>query len=68
MNLFLFGAGASHGSDIVDTPPLGTNLFNALKRPDPNGWGKMPQPIGDIFIKDFEVGMKRLSDKYPHSS
>jgi hypothetical protein len=31
MMVFLFGAGASFGSDSRNTPPLGANLFGELQ-------------------------------------
>jgi hypothetical protein len=61
MNLIIFGAGASYGSDVCYVPPLGNNLFNALTVFDPNTWGKLPQKYQKLLQSDFEQGMQRLS-------
>jgi hypothetical protein len=37
--LIIYGAGASFGSDTTDIPPLGPNLYEALARFNPGGWG-----------------------------
>ena len=53
--VFLFGAGASYGSDVSPrTPPLGAALFPALQAFNPPGWGALPPEIGRAFQHDFE--------------
>ena len=39
--IFLFGAGASKGSEVdgIPTPPLGTELFTQLQSKYPKSWG-----------------------------
>jgi hypothetical protein len=61
MNLIIFGAGASYGSDTSNTPPIGNNLFNALSTFDPNKWGKLPKVYQDTLQRDFEQGVQKLS-------
>ena len=58
MNLIIFGAGASYGSDVCYVPPLGNKLFNALTAFDPNGWGKLPQKYQELLQNDFEQECK----------
>jgi len=58
--LFLFGAGASYGSDVQRTPPLGAALFNALRSFNPDGWGSIQGGLADTFRRDFEEGMKTV--------
>lgn len=62
MELILFGAGASFGSDTNDTPPLGRNLLEALIRFNPGGWGKIPEKYTKTFRNDFEQGILELSN------
>ena len=57
MNLIFLGAGASHGSDIANTPPLGNRLFDELADFDPQCWGKLPQEWQEEFREDFEAAM-----------
>ena len=64
--LFIFGAGASYGSDVSDTPALGNSLFQKLQSNFPDSWGKLTQDISNIFNKDFENGMIYLSKNYSH--
>jgi hypothetical protein len=59
-NVIFFGAGASFGSDNKGTPPLGTQLFDALVDFDTNYWGKIPLDLASEFRNDFEEGMKKL--------
>lgn len=66
-NLILFGAGASYGSDIFGTPPLGSALFEALCRFNPPGWGKLPESLSADFNRDFEGGMTKLAEINPHA-
>jgi hypothetical protein len=60
--VFLFGAGASKFSDTDDTPPLGADLYLALKKADflPKN---LPNHIKFIFENNpnFEEGMLLLS-------
>jgi hypothetical protein len=59
--VFLFGAGASHGSgDCAPCcPPLGTHLFSELQR-----WGGVAAEVTgvmrDKFEDDFEQGMEEF--------
>lgn len=55
--LVLFGAGASFGSQKSGVPPLGSSLFDALCRFDPNVWGRLPATWQSQFRKDFEAAM-----------
>ena len=59
-NLFLFGAGASYGSQSSAVPPLGCDLFEALRRFDPGGWGALDDDSAQLFRQDFERGMSGL--------
>ncbi len=63
MNLAVFGAGASFGSDISDVPPLGNKLFDALTAFAPTTWGKLPEKYRKLFQNDFEQGMQTLSSE-----
>jgi hypothetical protein len=63
----LFGAGASAGSDYAGTPPLGAELFDALRRFNPPGWGAIPEDLAARFRRDFERGMEALSNTNPHA-
>jgi len=65
-NMILFGAGASYGSDDVGTPPLGSDLFDALVCFNRSGWGQIPLDLVDNFRHDFEEGMRTLSKSNPH--
>lgn len=67
MNVILFGAGASYGSDTSGTPPLGAQLFHALRAFNPDGWGGVPSEIAMVFQRDFEEGMKQLSTVNSHA-
>ena len=66
-HLFLFGAGASHGSDVAGTPPLVSRLFDELARFNPPGWGSMDQTTASSFRRDFEDATRRLSETNPHA-
>lgn len=65
-SLILFGAGASFGSDDRAVPPLGANLFPALRAFNPDGWGQLPQDLTSRFEQDFEAGMAALVAARPH--
>src|SRR5215475_5708405 len=65
-SVIVFGAGASKGSDTSGIPPLGKELFYALRKYNPTGWGKLPQSLSELFENDFEKGMLRLSEENPH--
>jgi len=65
-SVILFGAGASYGSDNMGTPPLGTDLFDALASFNKSGWGQIPSNLVDNFRRDFEEGMRILSKSNPH--
>lgn len=56
--VFLFGAGASYGSDSQNTPPLGDRLFDELRRFNPGGWGAITGSLADQFQRDFEEAIK----------
>jgi hypothetical protein len=60
MNLIVFGAGASYGSDTSNVPPLGNNLFDALVEFDPENWSRLPREIQELLRRDFEQGMQKL--------
>jgi hypothetical protein len=63
-NLILFGAGASFGSDDPSlVPPLGQNLFDALCKFNPRGWGAVEMESARQFRTDFEKAMKELFQK-----
>jgi len=66
MNLFLFGAGASYGSQ-ADGPPMGSQLFEALRQFNPTGWGQLPADMADLFRGDFERGMARVAETNSHA-
>ena len=66
-NAILFGAGASFGSNNINVPPLGDDLFRALQAFNPQGWGSLPKNIENQFIGDFEKGMIKLSESHSHS-
>lgn len=66
-NVLLLGAGASFGSDTDDTPPLGTQLFDALCAFNPLGWGALPAQFAPKFRSDFEAAMLELGNAHPHS-
>lgn len=56
-SLLIFGAGASFGSQSIDRPPLGVDLYHRLKEFDPDGWGALPDDLAVKFGEDFERGM-----------
>ena len=62
--VFLFGAGASYGSNIQGTPPLGAGLFEELRRFNPDAWGSISGDLATRFRSDFEEGMKSVA---PHA-
>jgi len=66
-NIIIFGAGASFGSDSSGTPPLGIDLFDALYKFNPDGWGKIDDKFSKTFHEDFEEGVLSYSERYPHS-
>lgn len=66
MKLFLFGAGASYGSTGEGRPPMGSDLFHALRQFNPTGWGKLLNDLAGLFHRDFERGMTRLAATNPH--
>lgn len=61
MYLIIFGAGASYGSDITETPSLTKDLFDRLSLFNPNGWGKISGELADLFHQDFESAMKKVN-------
>jgi hypothetical protein len=69
MNVFLFGAGASYGSGRVEPcpPPLGGDLYSALKRIYPMTWGSFESSLQVKFIDNFEYGMAELIEKNSHA-
>lgn len=66
--LFLFGAGASRGSEKagISTPALGLNLFQVLRDYAPLTWGKLDREYGKYFQKDFEEGMNKVLAQHPY--
>lgn len=66
MNLIIFGAGASYGSDSLGPlPPLGNGLLEELVNFSPNTWGKLPEKYKKACITDFEQGMQLLFKEQP---
>ncbi len=59
--VFLFGAGASYGSDTQSTPPLGGGLFDELRRFNTDAWGTITGNLADEFRRDFEEAMKTVA-------
>lgn len=68
MIIFLFGAGASYGSGKVNPcpPPLGSNLYEALKKIYPTTWGSFELNLQSKFINNFEDGMAELISGNSH--
>jgi hypothetical protein len=66
--VFLFGAGASYGSDTQGVPPLGTELFDKLQEYNPDGWGAVPDDLAACFREDFEAGMRAFSASRPRDT
>ena len=66
-NAILFGAGASFGSNNTNVPPLGDDLFKALQKFNPPGWGSLSKDIEKEFLGDFEKGMTKLAEINSHS-
>lgn len=64
--LFLFGAGASYGSEDVlpHPPPLGQQVFSALDSSD-GVTAQFPASVRDAFEQNFEDGMAALSETHP---
>ncbi len=62
MKMFLFGAGASFGSDPAAGPPLGEGLFDALSKFSPGTWGRISGELAVEFRRDFEQGMLLVPD------
>ena len=65
--LLVFGAGASFGSDVGDTSPLTKHLFEKLASFNPGDWGNLSSTWKKLFRRDFENGMKTLSERKPHT-
>lgn len=66
--VFIFGAGASYGSDTEGTPPLGDDtLLSALRAFNPDGWGALHENLVERFLGDFEAGMRHLSEVQAHA-
>lgn len=71
--LFIFGAGASFGSDNQKTPPLTIKLYSSLVDFDKNkctfpnktGWSNIPEELISLFEYDFEKGMENYINRYP---
>ncbi len=64
--VLLIGAGASYGSDIDATPPLGNNLYIELKKFNPDSWGQLDLSLSNSFNLDFESGMIEIAKKFPY--
>ena len=62
--VFLFGAGASYGSDAHGTPPLSIGLFDGLRQFNPHGWGAIQGDLASRFRQDFEEAMTAVA---PHA-
>lgn len=67
MDVILFGAGASYGADNAGTPPLGGDLFEALRTFNPPGWGALESELSSEFKGDFEAGMTIVAERHPHA-
>ncbi|WP_422101923.1 hypothetical protein [Vreelandella sp.] len=63
-NLILLGAGASHGSQLENSPPLGVGLFKEIEKKREE-LSIIPRSIKEIFYEDFEKGMVALYDFSP---
>ena len=65
MRVVLFGAGASYGSGSVapKPPPLGADLFPALRKLFPT-WRSIPEAEAALFAADFEEGMAQIIERY----
>ncbi|NNE47778.1 MAG: hypothetical protein HKN37_14080 [Rhodothermales bacterium] len=63
----LFGAGASYGSPgiVPVSPPLGRNLYPALRRAFPATWGAFSNDLVPQFESHFEQGLAALMRLYP---
>jgi hypothetical protein len=64
--LLILGAGASYGSDVANTPPLGSQLFDNLCTFNPDAWGSIPSEYSQNFHDDFEVALADLGNAHPH--
>jgi hypothetical protein len=64
--IFLFGAGASKGSEVngIPSPPLGIELFTQLQSKYPKSWGRLNV---HSFTEDFEIAMSYLVRSQPDS-
>src|SRR5439155_6316345 len=62
MQVILFGAGASYGSEKArpHCPPLGVGLFDDLQGQYPDAWGALPEAIREKFALNFEPAMKEI--------
>jgi hypothetical protein len=60
--LFLFGAGASHGSDTAGVPPLTATLFDDLQGCGFESWRSIGATEAAVFRADFERGMARIEE------
>lgn len=69
MIIFLFGAGASFGSGKNNPcpPPLGKDLYQALKRIYPTTWGAFDKSLQNRFDTNFEDGMAYLIENNSHA-
>lgn len=68
MNLFIFGAGASYGSDTDKNlvPPLAADLFNCLaKQYSDISNSPVVMSLASEFSKDFEQGLLKLYEYQP---
>jgi hypothetical protein len=65
--VLLLGAGASFGSDTAAVPPLGGQLFDALRRFNPTGWGTVPSEFARKFRGDFEAAIAEFGSTHPHA-
>ena len=62
--LFLFGAGASKGSQKEGAPPLGNNLLRKLIDNIYEDIRDLPDHIQESLNSDFEAGMLELIDQH----
>lgn len=62
----LFGAGASYGAGDTEPkpPPLGQDLFEALRRLYASTWGRIPAELATSFRDNFELGMEVVIERH----
>ena len=61
----VFGAGASHGSQLAGGPPLGCDLLQKLAAFEPVQWEWIAREYSDAFREDFEQGFAKVAESEP---